>query len=83
MASKNPSIAATAIALLVMTLVGQSYGQLQVGYYSGKCGKIDVEALIFRVVKAIYIRNPLIVGGLVRMSFHDCFVRVRPLVSRL
>ncbi|KAJ8428119.1 hypothetical protein Cgig2_000891 [Carnegiea gigantea] len=75
MACKNPSIPATAIALLVMTLVGQCYGQLQAGYYNGKCGQIDVEGLVFRVVKAIYIRNPLIVGGLVRMTFHDCFVR--------
>lgn len=83
MASKHPSIPATAIALLVMTLVGQCYGQLQAGYYNGKCGQIDVEGLIFRVVKAIYIRNPLIVGGLVRMTFHDCFVRVRLLIKNL
>uniref|UniRef100_A0A6V7QVZ7 Peroxidase n=1 Tax=Ananas comosus var. bracteatus TaxID=296719 RepID=A0A6V7QVZ7_ANACO len=47
---------------------------LQYGFYSGKCGNKDVEAIIQGVVSARFARDPTIVAALLRLQFHDCFV---------
>lgn len=67
------------LGLIVTTLVGHCYGYggLKFGYYKGKCGKHDVEKLIYNVVKEKIAGDPDVVSDLVRISFHDCFVRVR------
>ncbi|CAD6222870.1 unnamed protein product [Miscanthus lutarioriparius] len=50
--------------------------QLMVGYYMNKCGAyVDVEAIVKKHVKAT---DAGMQAGLVRLFFHDCFVRVRP-----
>ena len=72
----NSSILALAIGLLFMTFVGQSYGQLKVGFYNGKCGQNDVEEIIFNVVRGAFQKDKTIVAALLRLQFHDCFVRV-------
>lgn len=47
-----------------------------VGYYKNKCGAyVDVEAIVKKHVKAT---DAGMQAGLVRLFFHDCFVRVRP-----
>lgn len=69
------STVALAVGLLLMTLVGQSYGQLKVGFYNGKCGTNDVEKIIFSVVNAAFQKDKTIVAALLRLQFHDCFVR--------
>ncbi|GAB4824679.1 hypothetical protein Ancab_007544 [Ancistrocladus abbreviatus] len=66
---------ALALGLILMTFAGHCMGQLKVGFYDGKCNNIDIEDLIFRVVKAKYPKDIGSVGDLVRLSFHDCFVR--------
>jgi len=49
--------------------------QLIVGYYKNKCGAyVDVEAIVKKHVKAT---DAGMQAGLVRMFFHDCFIRVR------
>jgi peroxidase len=49
--------------------------QLMVGYYKDKCGAyVDVEAIVKKHVKAT---DAGMQAGLVRLLFHDCFVRVR------
>jgi peroxidase len=48
---------------------------LVVGYYKNKCGSyVDVEAVVKKHVKAAHAG---LQAGLVRLFFHDCFVRVR------
>ncbi|CAO2840094.1 unnamed protein product [Amaranthus hypochondriacus] len=79
MARGKSSTIGLALGLLLMTLVGECYGQcsdkFKVGYYEGKCGKYDVEAVVFHVVKKYYLQDPDTVADLIRLNFHDCFVR--------
>ncbi|GAB4824681.1 hypothetical protein Ancab_007546 [Ancistrocladus abbreviatus] len=58
-----------------MTLVGQSYGALQQGFYNGKCGKNNVEQVIFNVIWARFRKDLALVAALLRMQFYDCCVR--------
>jgi hypothetical protein len=53
-----------------------------VGYYKNKCGAyVDVEAIVKKHVSAT---DAGMQAGLVRLFFHDCFVRVRaPLPTKL
>ncbi|KAK3142626.1 hypothetical protein QOZ80_4BG0349120 [Eleusine coracana subsp. coracana] len=47
--------------------------RLKVGYYKGKCGRdVDVEAV---VRKAVSKADAGVKAGLIRLFFHDCFVR--------
>ncbi|KAF8655433.1 hypothetical protein HU200_061180 [Digitaria exilis] len=51
----------------------QGAGQLIVGYYKDKCGSyMDVEAI---VMKHVSQADSGIKAGLIRLFFHDCFVR--------
>ncbi|KAL8139589.1 hypothetical protein V2J09_005610 [Rumex salicifolius] len=82
MATRASSFGSLTLGLLMIALlVGQSCAQLTCGYYKGKCGKTDVEKLIFKLVKKKMHDegDKGLVGDLVRLSFHDCFVRVRDL----
>ncbi|XP_021716340.1 peroxidase 60-like [Chenopodium quinoa] len=72
--TSSSSTATLAIVLLCMTLVGQCYGQLKQGYYTGKCSA-NVESVIFDIVSKAYQTDKSIVAALLRMQFHDCFVR--------
>ncbi|KAL9228679.1 hypothetical protein vseg_004232 [Gypsophila vaccaria] len=71
----SSSLANFAIMVILMTLVSQCYGNLKVGYYAGKCGKHNVEEIIYDVVKAYAAKDPNTVGYLIRLQFHDCIVR--------
>ncbi|XP_021716333.1 cationic peroxidase 2-like [Chenopodium quinoa] len=79
MARAKSSTMALALGLLVMTLVGECYGQcgdnFKVGYYDGKCGKVNVEAIVFQVVKKHFNEDKDTIADLIRLQFHDCFVR--------
>ncbi|XP_021861236.1 peroxidase 57-like [Spinacia oleracea] len=68
---------ATTLAILVlcMTLVGQSYGQLKQGFYNGRCGTNNVENIIYSIVANAYQYDKTLVAALLRLQFHDCFVR--------
>ncbi|WCJ41836.1 Peroxidase superfamily protein [Euphorbia peplus] len=62
------------LAIVVLCLIfGQCYGQLQVGFYKGKC-IFDVESIVRGVVKAKFMSDRTIVAALLRLQFHDCFV---------
>ncbi|RWW52348.1 hypothetical protein BHE74_00041233 [Ensete ventricosum] len=63
-----------ALALLCLTVV-PSHAALQVGFYRGKCNGTDVEATIKSIVAARFGRDRSIVPALLRLQFHDCFVR--------
>ncbi|KAL8162730.1 hypothetical protein V2J09_014219 [Rumex salicifolius] len=74
MAMLKPSPAALAALLILMTL-GGCLADLRVGFYAKKCGKNDAESIVFSVIKAKFAKDPTLVAALLRMQFHDCFVR--------
>lgn len=49
---------------------------LKEDYYEGKCGGEDVEAIIFKSMQASFEDDSGIAPGILRIVFHDCFVRV-------
>lgn len=65
------------IFMLFMSFFGQSYGQLKTGFYAGKCGTINAEQVVYDIVRAAFFKDKTVVAALLRMQFHDCFVRVR------
>lgn len=65
------------LGVILISQVGHCYGQLKVGFYHGKCGEKNVENVIYDVVKQKIASDPDTVSDLVRLSFHDCFIRVR------
>lgn len=67
---------ALGVGLILGILAGCCHGSLQVGFYVGKCGFADVEALVAGVISAHFLRDPTIVAALLRLQFHDCFVNV-------
>ncbi|XP_072997373.1 peroxidase 2-like [Typha latifolia] len=62
-----------AIAFQAMLPIISANPQLQVGFYKYKCPK--VEKIVRKVVHKAVAQNPGIGAGLIRMFFHDCFVR--------
>lgn len=65
------------VALAVLGLATGGRAQLQHGFYKGKCGANDVEAVVQSIVKARFAREAPIVAYLLRMQFHECAVNVR------
>ncbi|XP_074289343.1 cationic peroxidase 2-like [Silene latifolia] len=63
------------LGLVLVTLISECYGSIYHGYYIGKCGKYNVEEIIFNAVKTHFQRDPDTVSDLIRLQFHDCFVR--------
>ncbi|KAJ8650276.1 hypothetical protein MRB53_003299 [Persea americana] len=62
------------LALVVGLCAGaQLEAQLQVGFYTTSCG--IAEFIIKDEVRNAFIRDRGVAAGLVRMHFHDCFVR--------
>ncbi|CAL5357195.1 unnamed protein product [Camellia sinensis] len=73
----KPVLVGLALGLIFMSsFTGQCYGQLEVGFYKGKCSGKDVEAIVGSVIATKIKDDPMIVAALLRLQFHDCFVRV-------
>ncbi|CAO2148617.1 unnamed protein product [Urochloa humidicola] len=60
-------------ASCLLVLAGVSEGQLQVGFYSKSCP--GAESTVASVVRQSGSADPTILPALIRLQFHDCFVR--------
>jgi hypothetical protein len=75
--SSFTTAALTAIlALLPTVAIGAG---LKVGFYNKSCP--SAEALVQQAVAAAFKNNSGIAAGLIRLHFHDCFVRVCAVAS--
>ena len=63
------------VALLVILSCQSVHSQLRVGFYSFSCP--FAEFIVKDEVKKEFFKDQGVAAGLVRMHFHDCFVRVR------
>lgn len=74
---RSRSVGTAAVLLCVVILVsttGSTEAQLQTGFYSKSCPK--AEDIIRRFVGQHIPNAPSLAATLLRMHFHDCFVRV-------
>lgn len=62
------------IFLGVLAFLGPVQGQLKLGFYDRTCPK--AEKIVLDFVKKHIPNAPPLAAALLRMHFHDCFVRV-------
>lgn len=62
------------LVLIFLGILSSSHGQLQLNFYSKSCPK--AEKIIQEYVLKHIPNAPSLAAALLRMHFHDCFVRV-------
>lgn len=62
------------IAVIVSSLLEFSIEQISVGFYSSACPR--AELIVRSVVEEAAQKDPSIPAALLRLHFHDCFVKV-------
>lgn len=65
--------------LLFLFILPVAYGGLEDGFYATSCPR--AEMIIREVVENRFQSDPSITPALLRMQFHDCFVRVSPSIK--
>ena len=69
-----------AMVVVVASSVAGARGQLRMGFYAQSCP--GVERLVGAFVRHHVRRVPTVAAALLRLHFHDCFVRVRAFAVR-
>jgi peroxidase len=64
----------SSLQLALVLLVSVTEAQLQLGFYSNTCP--NVEEIVRKEMSEILSIAPSLAGPILRMHFHDCFVRV-------
>ncbi|KAL8489057.1 hypothetical protein ACS0TY_025098 [Phlomoides rotata] len=62
-----------AVLLVCCSILGVASAQLKLGFYGSTCPR--AESIIRGVVQQRFNRDRSITAALLRMHFHDCFVR--------
>lgn len=62
------------LILGLLALIGSTHAQLQLGFYAKSCPK--AEQIILKYVHDRIHTAPSVAAALIRLHFHDCFVRV-------
>lgn len=62
------------VLALAFSVTSQIEAELQVGFYRDKCRA--AESIVRDEVENAFQRDKGIASGLLRLHFHDCFVRV-------
>lgn len=73
-AAKSFSALLLQITIVLLLVFNPANAQLKVGFYSNTCPK--AEAIVKDVIDGVLSVAPSLAGPLLRMHFHDCFVRV-------
>jgi hypothetical protein len=73
-----PVVLGVAMVLVVLAASGGAAGQLRMGFYAESCP--GVERVVGDFVRQHVRRVPTVAAALLRLHFHDCFVRVRACV---
>ena len=63
------------LALLALAATSAAVAQLEIGFYTKTCP--DAEKIVRDEMAKIIAAAPSLAGPLLRLHFHDCFVRVR------
>ncbi|GMI92264.1 root hair specific 18 [Hibiscus trionum] len=64
-----------ALGIILVNFTGQCDAALQVGFYNRKCNTRNVEGIVFSVVERRMNEKKGIGAALIRLHFHDCFVK--------
>ena len=76
-----PVLLLALLLALVASVAHGGDGKLKVGFYKDSCP--DAEAIVRRIVAKAVRKDPTANAPLLRLHFHDCFVRVSALLSSL
>lgn len=68
-------MAALSLVLLLLAHAPTIVVSLQVHYYRNSCPRAEI--IVKQVVQKHFLQDPSVPAGLLRLHFHDCFVRVR------